>query len=98
MIYLRCYKIIFLTVLSSVKFYGILSKIKLMPVLLHKLKLCQSSAEMRNDMSITEDIATLKKEKNAVILAHYYVDEDVQNIADYVGDSFYLSKIATNQC
>lgn len=46
-------------------------------------------------MSITEDIATLKKEKNAVILAHYYVDEDVQNIADYVGDSFYLSKIAT---
>ena len=46
-------------------------------------------------MSITEDIEKLKKEKNAVILAHYYVDEEVQNIADYVGDSFYLSKIAT---
>lgn len=46
-------------------------------------------------MSLAEDIIKLKKEKNAVILAHYYVDEDVQEIADYVGDSFYLSKIAT---
>jgi len=46
-------------------------------------------------MSITSDIEKLKKEKNAVILAHYYVDEDVQEIADYIGDSFYLSKVAT---
>lgn len=36
----------------------------------------------------------MKKEKNAVILAHYYVPDDVQAIADYVGDSYYLSKIA----
>lgn len=40
-------------------------------------------------------IETLKAEKDAVILAHYYVDDDVQMIADYVGDSYYLSKIAT---
>jgi quinolinate synthase len=46
-------------------------------------------------MSITSDIMRLKKEKNAVILAHYYVDEDVQEVADFVGDSFYLSKVAT---
>lgn len=46
-------------------------------------------------MSIVEDIIKLKEEKNAVILAHYYVDEEVQDIADYIGDSFYLSKIAT---
>lgn len=46
-------------------------------------------------MSITSDIEKLKKEKNAVILAHYYVDEDVQDVADYVGDSFYLSRVAT---
>ena len=35
-------------------------------------------------MSIVSDIEKLKKEKNAVILAHYYVDEDVQDIADYI--------------
>lgn len=46
-------------------------------------------------MSIANDIINLKKEKNAVILAHYYVDEDIQEVADYVGDSFYLSKVAT---
>lgn len=40
-------------------------------------------------------IKELKKEKDAVILAHYYVPDEVQEIADYVGDSYYLSKIAT---
>ena len=39
-------------------------------------------------------IEQLKKEKKAVILAHYYVPADVQETADYVGDSFYLAKIA----
>lgn len=40
-------------------------------------------------------IQQLKEEKNAVILAHYYVHDEVQEVADYIGDSFYLSKIAT---
>lgn len=40
------------------------------------------------------EILKLKKEKNAVILAHYYTPSDVQEIADYVGDSFYLAKVA----
>ena len=39
-------------------------------------------------------INELKEKKDAVILAHYYVEEDVQKVADYVGDSYYLSKIA----
>lgn len=39
-------------------------------------------------------ILQLKKQKNAVILAHYYTPDDVQDIADYVGDSFYLAKAA----
>lgn len=41
-------------------------------------------------------IEQLKKEKNAVILAHYYAPEEVQQVADYVGDSFYLAKVAKN--
>jgi len=45
---------------------------------------------------IIKEIIQLKKEKNAVILAHYYVDGEIQEIADYVGDSYYLSKIAVN--
>ena len=45
--------------------------------------------------SIVEEINQLKKEKNAIIMAHYYVPDEVQAIADYIGDSFYLSKIAT---
>lgn len=39
-------------------------------------------------------ILRLKKEKNAVILAHYYAPSEVQELADYVGDSFYLAKAA----
>ena len=46
--------------------------------------------------SLVEEIQQLKKEKNAVILAHYYVDDDVQAIADYVGDSYYLAKVAVD--
>lgn len=45
-------------------------------------------------MTVTEEIHALKKEKDAVILAHYYVEPEVQEIADYVGDSFYLSRVA----
>ena len=44
--------------------------------------------------NIVSEIEQLKKEKNAIILAHYYLDDEVQKIADFVGDSYYLSKKA----
>lgn len=47
------------------------------------------------DNSIKEKIKKLKEKNDVVILAHYYVDGEVQEIADYVGDSFFLAKVAT---
>ena len=47
-------------------------------------------------MTVREEIEQLKKEKDAIILAHYYVSPEVQELADYIGDSFYLSRIAAD--
>ena len=45
-------------------------------------------------VNIIDEINRMRKEKNAVILAHYYQTGDIQDIADYVGDSLALSRAA----
>mgnify|MGYP003295099156 CR=1 FL=1 len=43
---------------------------------------------------LVQKIEELKKEKNAIVLAHYYSNPDVQDIADFLGDSLELSRKA----
>lgn len=44
--------------------------------------------------NLLKKIEKIKKEKDIAVLAHYYVNDEVQDAADYIGDSFYLSKMA----
>lgn len=48
------------------------------------------------NIKLVDEINRLKKEKNAVILSHYYVDGDLQDIADHVGDSLGLAQAAAS--
>ncbi len=49
-----------------------------------------------NNFDLIKKIKKIKKEKNAALLVHYYQDSSIQEIADYLGDSLYLAKIAKN--
>ncbi|UCH15653.1 MAG: quinolinate synthase NadA [Bacteroidales bacterium] len=52
--------------------------------------------EISKDLDIAKEINELRNKKNAVILAHYYQDGKIQDIADFVGDSLDLSRKAAN--
>ncbi len=55
---------------------------------------CHAKGSAASDESLKADILRLKKDKKAVILAHYYVDGAIQDIADFVGDSLALAQKA----
>ena len=51
-------------------------------------------APIEKDVDLSQAILDLKKEKNAVLLAHYYKEPAIQDLADYLGDSLYLAQQA----
>ena len=50
--------------------------------------------EIPENLDLSTEIKRLKKKKNAVLLAHYYQDGVIQELADYLGDSLYLAQVA----
>jgi quinolinate synthase len=54
----------------------------------------RTAASIPASLDLTAEINRLKTEKKAVILAHYYQEEEIQDIADFVGDSLELARAA----
>ena len=54
-------------------------------------------APIPKGLNLKEEINRMRREKNAVILAHYYQTGDIQDIADFVGDSLALAQQAARR-
>ena len=50
--------------------------------------------DIDSGLNLFEEIKELKEEKNAILLAHYYQEDDIQDVADYIGDSLGLAQQA----
>ena len=48
----------------------------------------------KHSLELSNQILELKRKKNAVVLAHYYQEDSIQEIADFLGDSLYLAQQA----
>ncbi|HTA89487.1 MAG TPA: quinolinate synthase NadA, partial [Polyangiaceae bacterium] len=54
----------------------------------------ESGAQNLASLDLDEEIRRLKHERNAVILAHYYQDSEIQDLSDVIGDSLQLAQAA----
>src|SRR4051794_7087042 len=54
-----------------------------------------TSAPVTDDIALYDEIEALKARENATILAHYYQDGEIQDLADFTGDSLKLARAAT---
>ena len=59
-----------------------------------KYTITDMQKENTSELNLSEEILKLRREKNAVILSHYYVESNLQDIADFVGDSLQLAQKA----
>ena len=55
--------------------------------------LVMDHANLPQGQALLDEIARLRKSLNAVVLAHYYQDGEIQDLADFVGDSFQFSQV-----
>lgn len=60
------------------------------------IKQRHSALSLAANDDLVSEIQRLKKAKNAVLLAHYYQEEDIQDVADFIGDSLELARAAKN--
>ncbi|HHU41284.1 MAG TPA: quinolinate synthase NadA [Fermentimonas caenicola] len=71
-----------------------INRLSLQSYIFFNFKTIYNNNKVMSKEEIIQNIVRLKKEKNAIILAHYYQDSDIQDIADFVGDSLALAQWA----